>query len=103
MPRYCVLSAPVANNTMPFASRLEPSVVIVAGPPGQLIDCEAEALIGLNMPDDRQPAPKRPTAICGLLDDGEGKPDTESWTMKVVLVLAVICTSQHSEPGGPRC
>src|SRR5262245_40683823 len=101
MPRYCVLSAPVANNTIPFASRFTPFVVIVAVCPIQSVVWAGEAPIRLAMPVDRQPVPKRPITIGGLFVVVE-EPDTASWTMLPVLVLAVICTSQHSEPGGPR-
>ena len=80
MPRYCVLSAPVENNTMPFGSILEPLVVIVAVPAGQFVDCAAVAVIGVIWPLERQPTPKRPIAIAGLVgpDVVELAPDAAS-------------------------
>src|SRR5262245_27645649 len=102
MPRYDVLLAPVANNTMPPGSRFTPFVVIVAVPANQSIVCTAVAPIGLATPVDKQPVPKRPITIAGFAPAGALEPDTASWTMLPVLVLAVICTSQHSEAGAPR-
>src|SRR5262245_61999273 len=102
MPRYCVLSAPVANNTMPPGSSLLPSVLIVAVWASQSIDCAGVASIGAPMPVDRQPTPKVVVIICGLVEAGETEPYTESWTMVLVVLRAVTCTSQHNEAGAPR-